>query len=1006
MSRGTSVLVVCCFCFTASLGQATLSQSLADISFQSGADRIKHQQYGSAYDAFSRFLDDAPVTDPRRIEAEYYRAYCAVTLLNPAGEEQLGTFVERHPNHPKALVAYYELANHFYNEKNYPKASLHFSKVNFKSLPDDYAATGRFRWGYSLFSQRNMVNALDQFNAIKALGGTYGPAASYYAGFIELSAGDYDNAILDLQRAEKNESYATVVPPLIATAYQRQGKDDELIRYAEPLLSREDLATDELSLLIAEAWFRKKNYSKALSAYTEYLDEHESAARSVYYRAGFAAWSSSNDTLTVKYLNQAASDKDSVGLYASYLLGSVYLKRHEKVLALTAFGVARNFKDNPRIAEESLLLSAKINYDLGRPDIAIREFESVLELYPQSSHTQEIKELLAQAYINANNVNKAIAYIEALSHRTPPVDRAYQKATYLKGTEYFNKEDYAQAATQFRKSLEVPLDHRIVAEASYWLAETYSVGKRWEEAVPHYEKALSSDGLTTEMAVAMRYGLGYARYNLQQYDKAFISFRDFASRGQRSPNYSDGLLRMADCQYVLKAYSESVTTYRRVIDLKSVDSEYARLQCGKIMSILRRYDEAENELSIVSRTASRFADEARFQLGQVDLARGNYPSAVKNFSVLLSTSPDSRFAPFAYSRRAAANYNLKNYSQTADDYIAVVEKYPAHPAGVDVLLLLQEALRLAGRTEEFEKYLALYKQANPDARGIESVEFETAKSHYFSQHYDKAKDALAALLRNYPESVHATEARYYEAESYYRLKDMEKSLELHKQVSSDPAFALVTRSVGRVGEIEFKLQRYESAVAAYGRLAAIASNKKDAFTALNGLMETYYLLASYDSCERYARKVQELGSVGINAAGKASLFLGKCSRARGDYDTAKDEFLTTINAAQDEYGAEAKYLLAEIFFLQGNHTMCRETLISLNHDFAPYEAWVGKSFLLLAEDYMATQEVFQAKGTLRSLIDNFPKADVRERAAERLKAIEASEQMQKFIRNDSTERKP
>jgi len=1009
MTKSTLVLAVWCICVTASLGQSTLSQTDADLSFQSGLDRMKHSQYGTAYDAFQKFLSIAPTTDPRRPEAEYYRAFSAVTLMNPAGESMLGSFIDRNPSHPKAIQGYYDLANHFYDEKNYVKAVSFYKKVDFNTLPDEQRFVGRFRWGYSLFNQRELVGALDQFNTIKTAGGMYGPAASYYAGFVELSVGDYENALVDLKRAEKNESYASVVPPLIATAYQRQGKDDDLIQYVEPLLNREDLATDELSLLIAEAWFRKGTYAKALTGYQAYLDEHETPVRSLYYRAGFSAWSSANDDLALTYLKLAASDKDSLGLYSAYLLGSVYLKRNEKLPALIAFETSKKFKENPPIAEESAFVAAKIKYDLGRSDASISDFESVLVQYPQSSHTQEIKELLAQAYINANNVNKAIEHIEALTHRTPAIDKAFQKAAYLKGTEYFNKDEYPQAVTYFQKSLDVPVDHKIVAEASFWLGETYAVGRRWEEAARAYEHAIGKDGISQELTASIRYGLGYARYNLQQFDRALVSFREFVAKGQRSPHYADGLLRLADCQYIAKAYNEALSSYRRVIDLKSVDSEYARLQGGIIMFILKRYPDAEKELASVARNrGSQWSEEARFQLGQMDLERGNYPSAVSNYTVLISSSPLSRFVPYAYSRRAAANYNLKNYGQTADDYIAVVEKFPAHPAGADVLLPLQEALRLAGRNDEFEKYLAVFKQANPDAKGVEAVEYESAKNHYFNQLYPKAIEALAAFVRNYPQSAHATEARYYQAESYYRVKDVQKSLELHKEVSSDNSFTLLARSVARVAELEFKLQHYDNAVASFNRLARIAANKKDAFTAVNGLMESYYMLASYDSSDHYARQVQELGSIGVNAASKASLYLGKSAKARGDYETAKDEFIATFNAAQDEYGAEAKYLLAEIFFLRGEHAQCRETLISLSHDFASYDSWVGKAFLLLAEDYVATKETFQAKATLRSLIDNFPTADIRDIASERLKIIEDDEQkrQQELIKKDSTERKP
>lgn len=990
-------------------GQTTLGQQRADVLFQAGLDRMEHRQYGAAYDAFGEFLANRDVRDPRGAEAEYYRAYCSVTLYHTDGEKQLSEFIDRHPGHPRSITAYYDLGNFFYEEKNFTKAASYYAKVDFKSLDEVKSHAARFRWGYSLFSNRNLLGAMDQFNTIKASGGTYGPASSYYSGFVELSVGDYDNALIDFKRAEKSASYSSAVPPLIATTYQRQGKDDALIAYAEPLLTREDLPTDELALLTAEAWFRKGNYSKALGYYETYLDDRESAGRGVYYRAGYAAWSLSNDEQAIAFLKQAASDADSTGMYASYLLGTVYLKRQEKAMALTAFETSKKFKQDPQLVEESLFLSAKINYDMRRADDAIREFEMVLEMNPQSIHAHEIKELLAQAYINANNVNMALTYIESLSHRSIAVERTYQKAAYLKGTEHYNKEEYAAAASMFEKSIQVPIDPLILAEASFWLGETYAVGRRYEEAAPYYEKALGQHSLPTDLLVSIRYGLGYARYNLQQYDKALINFKDFVQRGAKHPAIADGWLRKADCQYVLKSYGEALISYRRVIQLKLPDSEYARLQCGIVLGIQRQYGEAETELTVVARTpGSRYADEARFQLGQLDTERGNYTAAANHFTTLISQAPLSRFTPYAYVRRATANYNLKRYGETADDYITVVDKYPGHPAGHDILLPLQEALRLAGRTDEFDAHLARYKTANPDAKGIETVEFESAKNSYFNQQYPKAIETLTAFLRNYPQSALATEAKYYQAESFYRQKDFARSLEVHREVLGDGSFPMISKSLARAAELEFKLQKYDEAAQTFGRLSKAATNKKEEYTAHNGLMETYFLLAQYDSAEASARRIQQLGSVNPSAQTRASLFLGKCAKARGDYETAKDEFLATFNAAQDEYGAEAKYLLAEVFFLTGDHANCKETLLSLKRDFEAYEEWVGKAFLLLADNYLATKETFQAKGTLKSLIDNFPRPDIKALAAERLKAIEKAEEskQKELLQKDSTERKP
>jgi TolA-binding protein len=119
--------------------------------------------------------------------------------------------------------------------------------------------------------------------------------------------------------------------------------------------------------------------------------------------------------------------------------------------------------------------------------------------------------------------------------------------------------------------------------------------------------------------------------------------------------------------------------------------------------------------------------------------------------------------------------------------------------------------------------------------------------------------------------------------------------------------------------------------------------------------------------------------------------LGKIAKALGDFESAKDEFIATINAAQDEHGAEAKYLLGELFYLTKEHKQCYETLVSLNTDFANYPEWVGKSYLLLSDNFLAGGDPFNAKAVLKSLVDNFPIETIKRTAAEKLNALDQIE---------------
>jgi len=112
------------------------------------------------------------------------------------------------------------LATFFYNEKNYKKAAATLPKqISMPFLLQNRHSS--FRWGYSLFSQKALKDALDQFNYIKLLGGQYGPAASYYAGFVEFSLGDYANALTDLS-AQNSGGLCHHRPYLIANVYYKQ----------------------------------------------------------------------------------------------------------------------------------------------------------------------------------------------------------------------------------------------------------------------------------------------------------------------------------------------------------------------------------------------------------------------------------------------------------------------------------------------------------------------------------------------------------------------------------------------------------------------------------------------------------------------------------------------------------------------------------------------------------------------------------------------------------------
>jgi tetratricopeptide (TPR) repeat protein len=1011
----SSILFILCLISFVAKGQDQLSRSKTENLYKKGTELITHANFSAARVVFTDFLKYAASTDSRKADAEYYIALSALKLGQSDGEKLIADFITHNPSNPRSATAYFDLANFFYAEKEYTRAINYYGKVNFAGLSQDQQTEGYFKWGYSYFNLKKLDDALEKFNAVKLQESQYSPAANYYAGFIEYSRGSYAEALTDLKRAEASQSYANIVPSLIANVYYKQHKYDELIKYAASLESRASQITNysEVSMLVADAYYYKQDYAKAAAAYDVYLEANQTKAdNSLLFRAGFANYTLGKDDRALSYLKTSAAKQDSVSFYASYYLGILYLKQGNKQFALNSFNHSKGYVNDKKLAEESTFQYAKISYDLGKSDVAITEFEKFLIAYPASDHNIAVRELLAQAYVNGNNYNKAIEYIEALPSRTRSVDQAYQKATYLKGSELFNKEDYESAVKFFEKSLASPIDAKYVALASFWNGEAYSIGRRYEEAAGFYSKVISLGAAAEpEVISKTRYGLGYCYFNLKQYDQALYNFKEFINKGNKSsPAYADGLLRLADCYFVTKAYSEALANYEKARQLKTPDADYVFFQTGVINGILRKYAEARTQFStlVSGYPKSQYRDEALFQRAQFEIEQSNYAVAINDLTRLINegSQSGSKFLPYAYERRAASNYNLKEYEKTVADYQAVIKQFPSHPVAQQVLLPLQEALSQVKRSDEYDQYLAMVTNANPGGKDLEVINFESAKNQYYNQQYAKAIASFTTFLSTYSQSAKQSEAKFFIAESQYRLTDYTKALVLYTELSTDLTSPNANKIAGRIAEIQFKQGKYAEAIGSFHNVERFASNKKDFYTAWSGLMESFYLLAQYDSVSVYANLILEKGNVNAGAQNKASLYLGKAAMAKGDYESAKDEFLNTLNTARDEYGAEAKYRIGEIFSLTKQYKQSNEALIAISSspEFSVYDEWVGKSFLLLADNYLAQSDKFNAKATLESLItNNFPLQYIRDSAADKLKKMAAEDQKeQQKIKADTT----
>ncbi|MDX2305990.1 MAG: tetratricopeptide repeat protein [Microscillaceae bacterium] len=974
--------------------QHTYIYSDVDKFYRNGLELIEKKLYEAAQQEFENYLAQKP-TDEKSIQAQYYLAFCALKLQSPDAEARLENFVRAYPDHPKASEAYLDWGNQYYAKMDYDKAIDYYEKVSSTRISREKEEERKYNLATAYFAQKKYNQSEKLLNELKVGAGKYSSAASYYAGYIAYLEKRYEPALQDLQKASESEDFRKHTPVLITDTYYKQGLYYELVNYSTPLLNRNnDLSqVQEIYRLTADAHYFQKNYQNALSYYKQYVGLLTTQADpELRYRLGFCQFQTRNYQEAGETLKAVAAVSDQLlEQFASYYLGLSYLRLNNKRFAVTALEQAKSLSYDAIIEQEATWLAAKLNFELESYDQSIVYLKEFIEKYPQHPDRRQAIDLLSKAYLNSKKYDEALAYIESLPQRSASLNEAYQQIAFSKGSEFFNQSNYPQAIIYFQKSLSNPQIPDLYQKTKYYLAEAHSLNNNPTAAITYYQDLLSVNRQSAEFNLKSHYGLGYAYYNTEKYDLAIPHFQYYLSQTNRQDPQSfvaDALLRLGDCYYGQRDYTQAINWYEQSIRQNLPDRDYALFQKGVILNILDRKDEsrASFESIIQQFPGSMYYEDALYQKSLIDLRSGSYAVAISGFSQLIKDKPSSSLIPDALLSRGLAYNNIGNQAAAIEDYKTIIQEYTTHPNASSALFSVQELLSREGRSAEMTPLINKYNAANPNSQTTEKIYFENAQRAYFDQNYPQAISLLNNYLRDYPKSPYIQDARFYLAESYYLSGSPDQGLIFYEMVMRDKKGTFLSRAARRAAGITFDQKKYPLAISYNRYLADVTESKREQILAWINLVKSYYELKRYDSLNFFADKVIQQNDV-TGEKNTALLYKGKIAYDNQQWNAALQTFQRLARESSDETGAEAQYLIADIYYKQKLHTQSLETLFELNKKFANYEKWRGRAFLLIADNYLATGETFQAKATLQSIIDKSPDQEVVRIARQKLAAI-------------------
>lgn len=972
-----------------------------DAEFKTAIELLQKEKYAAAQKSFIKVIESHPdLQSLVRIDAEFYKAACAIELFNKDGEWLLKQFVINHPESPKVKTAYLYLGKYNYNKKKYRDALDWFEKVDIYDLTTEELAEFYFKRGYSYFSNDKFDSAKKDFYEIKDIDNEYAPSAKYYYAHILYTEKNYETALKDFLKLQNNETFKLIVPFYIAQIYYLQRNYDDVISYAPVLLdSVNPKRAPEIARIIGESYYLTFRYQEAVPFLLKYKKAVGSLPRKDNYQLGYAYYKLNDYKNASDYfIAVTKKDNDSLAQNAYYHLGDCYLKTDNKQNARNAFGQAAKLSFDEAIQEDALYTYAKLCYELAYNPYneAIKAFQSYIKNYPNSNRVDEAYTYLVNVFTTSRNYKDALEAVESIKVLTPELKQAHQRLAYSRGIDLFNNQEFTEAIKLFDKARKYTFDKEITAAAAYWIGESYYRDKQYQSAIDSYQVYIAEPGAIGKSELSdANYNIGYSYFKLKDYTRSNLWFRKFVTFQPQADakKINDAFNRIGDGYFMTRDFNSAADYYGQSYKMKLVNADYALFQKALANGVQKKFPAKISDLQLFIETypKSTYIQKAKFELAQTYLLSEQNDLALANFKNFIDVYPNSIYVNTCLSKIGLIYYNKKDDDNALSYFDKLIKRDRKSAEANEAISLVKAIYTAKGNVQEMEDYLASIGAAIPQ-QTLDSISFSIGKNHYLEQDCKTVITDFEKYITKFPDGIFILDANFYKAECDYNSGNTEAALTGYKFVIGKNKNQFTEQSLYRASDILFKKQNYTEALEYYKQLEQQAENPKNSASAKIGLMRCHYRLKNYPEVILYSQQVLELDKVSNELVHEAHFNIAQAMLSTQKYDDAIAEFRAVANSAKNELGAEAAYNIAYIQHLKLEYKKSEKTIFDFINGNGDYPYWVTKALILLADNYLALKDNFQAKTTLKSIIDDSDIPELIKIAQEKLDKIIADEE--------------
>jgi tetratricopeptide (TPR) repeat protein len=806
------------------------------------------KDFRSAIEEAKLLIERHPLDD--RVPRAWYDigwAYRELGMMD-SSNAAFQTLAMTYPKHDLDARARYQLAQNYFDEKQWDKAQAGFEDVIARYRPESFAATEWQNIELKAVKDQRLFEAQagrdTDANTLELVAKAQVRIADVYR-----QQGKYDEA---MQAYRKVIAAFALMPTLVEATYIKMAEYTTEVKGFEEGIHVYRSAIDEnfnnkplqakLQYKIAKTYQEEKSYLKSAQEYVFYAKAYGPQANEIKFpltQAYFLAIS--NFYSSRDYKSTLATADTMLTLFPE----NDYATKVRMYKALANIGLGRFAQARELFAQvvndapgsnEALLAriqTGKSYFDEKNYEKAVESLEALVSATQVSTDLSEIHYLLGLSHYSLGHHEKSIEHLALVDSTSP-----YYPYTFARVTRALTAQQRYDDAAQFldrafRAAKRDSADYTAFVRLAR--SELLTAQQKFDLAVVEFDSVIHDKRQTENTRVQALYGRGLLQFESQKYKEAAADLQSCIASGvfqQVFPALVPQAKEKLAFSYLnLEKKKEGAQLLSELVTSAGTDFEKSKY-LGMLCEFQYRSGDYQKGIETAKQVFA-LPDRDEFSVVRSYVAMSNSYGNLQQHDKAIATLkeagekyPTNAYLEEVFYQLALIYYNNSDFKSSLDAFESHLQRFPKSKFRENASYFYAFSLYHTGKADSSMKLLRDFLTEFPASKRAADAQLQIGEAYFNTSRFEEAAKEYQILYKKYPQNENAALAMYNEGWCYYQLQQNTRMLETFRElVKKFPATKLAADAQFTLGDYYYNQKSYDSALVAYQDFVRLFPNE-------------------------------------------------------------------------------------------------------------------------------------------------------------------------------------